>query len=129
MNSYWLYNITQNHSEFRQTSAVNNNTISGYIDVVNFDTGISTSVGDNIVTLNKNGVYYFNHYGEVTGDVETSKVDLTLKEVEYYAKKYNSRDKYPQKYLHTFPVVLKEIHEKLEDYLYSLISIENYINQ
>jgi hypothetical protein len=123
----WVFNITPDHSLIENIkSNENNKVLSARIIVENFDYKINPNTNDELLTLNKNGQYYFDYYGEISDKIIDRPIEASDRDKENFKRQGVKIEEIPQKYRHIIPVKLKKLNEKLEDYTFSLKAVNNY---
>ena len=123
--NYWVYNITEDHSILNKQLG---KASIGQIEVIDKSPTFPAKVDDLFVTLNKNGEFFFDFYGKVMSKPQTVQTSLTSKEVAILEKNNVAKSKYPKKYLHKISVEINKIDQKLDDFMFSLKTVENYSN-
>jgi hypothetical protein len=123
--SYWIFNVSADHTKI-EVEKTRDKRAQDVLVLENFHKRINTSEEDKLLTLDKNGSYYFNHFGEIIGQISSHEIELNEEDVKGFEKKEINPVDYPKKYKHKIPVKLNKISERLEDYTFSLIAVENY---
>jgi hypothetical protein len=123
--SNWVFNILQNHSRI---SIIPPQEIEFDADILveDFSNTFRAQNGDNFLTLNKNGTYYFDNKGQIIDEATTIEIAPSDEDIKNFSRRKIPKEKYPKKYRHRAKAKLIPIHAKLEDYTYSLLAIENY---
>lgn len=123
--AHWVFNILQDHSRLSIAPPTAGD-FEAEVIVEDFDRKLRAKKDDPFLTLNKNGSYNFDNYGKILEEVKTVEIALNDKDIENLSRKGIKKEDYPKKYQHRARASMTPIHEKLDDYTYSLLAVENY---
>lgn len=123
--AYWVFNILPDHSRLSILPPTKGS-FEAEVIVEDFDKTLRARKGDFFVTLNKNGSYNFDNYGRIVEETKTFEIPISDKDEENFSRKGLKKEDFPKKYRHTASAEMTAMHEKLDDYTYSLLAVENY---